>query len=198
MPERVMTFEMLRVCVMCMCIERCQSVGRFADSLALAKTQNTRYIEQPSAGCHLTSFSGRKNDSQHLLRLHYHFNAGTASTPHSHTYKHTRSRGNVNERSVVDKNGWLLIIKSYIKRIDFAIKFSLNNHFNGEKRGNLYILLMKGNMAQVHHFVILLVNAFRIPFFFLMQTAKVLIYRLINLKQHKTGALQKYQLEVSC
>ena len=54
---------------------------------------------------------------------------------HSLTHIHSHSVANVNERwSVADKNGWLLIIKSYIKCIGLTIKFNVNNHFERVKR----------------------------------------------------------------
>lgn len=45
----------------------------------------------------------------------------------THVYTCTHTDGNVNERSVADKNGGLLIIKSYIKRVGLAINFHVNN-----------------------------------------------------------------------
>lgn len=52
---------------------------------------------------------------------------------HTYTLSAYFWAADVNERSVADKNDWLLIIKSYIKCIGLVIKFNVNNHFEWVK-----------------------------------------------------------------
>lgn len=112
-------------------VSRCQSVGGFADSLArkniytLTHTQFRKRTGSFTAGCHLTLFSGRKNDSQppfsRISRLYYDFNVDCTGfyTTNSHQCMLCTELilVEVNERSFADKNGWFLIIKSYTSSV---------------------------------------------------------------------------------
>lgn len=124
---------------MCKCVQRCQSVGGFADSLA-RKNRHTHTHEYVPVATQpdviWLRFPVGRTILCHLLALFhvYIIILMFGTTTNILTFSYTNSLDEVNERSFADKNGWFLIIKSYIKRIGLAIMLKrVNNHFIGKK-----------------------------------------------------------------